>query len=160
MNVARVKKVLFALGLFLIAIQIFQPIRTNPPVVLSKTLPAHAPVPEGAYAALLHSCGDCHSNQTRWPWYSHVAPISWVVVDDVDQGRRHMNFDDWEAPDTPKPASERVPEICEELRKNGMPPFSYRMVHKDFLLKPQELESICAWSQDFPATLGGANGQK
>ena len=160
MNVARVKKVLIALGLFLIVIQIFQPRRTNPPVEPPKTLPVHVPISQDAYAALLRSCGDCHSNRTRWPWYSHVAPISWVVVDDVNEGRRHMNFDDWEAPDTPKPASERVSEICEELRKNGMPPFSYRMVHNDLLLKPQELDSICTWSQGFPAPVGGTYGQK
>ena len=97
MNMARVKKVLVALVAFLVVIQIFQPARTNPPAVPSRSLTAHVRVPEDVYSSLIRSCGDCHSNQTRWPWYSRVAPLSWVITDDVNEGRRHMNFEDWEA---------------------------------------------------------------
>src|ERR1700676_4811495 len=97
MNRARVKKVLFSMLVFLVVIQIFQPRETNPPVVLSRSLPFHVHVPEDAFAALIRSCGDCHSNQTQWPWYARIAPLSWVITDDVNEGRRHMNFEDWQA---------------------------------------------------------------
>jgi hypothetical protein len=149
MNKARVKKVLVALVVFLVVIQIFQPRRTNPPAVSSRSLTAHVHVPEDVYSALNHSCGDCHSTQTHWPWYSHVAPLSWVITDDVNEGRRHMNFEDWEAQEDPKQANDRLIDICEEIKKQGMPPFSYRLVHKDIRLKPQEIASICSWSQSF-----------
>jgi hypothetical protein len=99
----------------------------------------------------MRSCGDCHSSQTHWPWYSHVAPLSWVITDDVNAGRRHMNFDDWEALVDPKVANDRLVDICEEVRQKGMPPFSYRMVHKGLQLKTQEIGSLCAWSQPFQA---------
>ena len=159
MNRARVKKALVALLVFLFVIQIFQPRRTNPLAVPSRSLTAHVRVPEEVYASLIHSCGDCHSNQTHWPWYGHVAPLSWVITDDVNEGRRHMNFEDWEAQEDPKQANDRLIDICEEIKKQGMPPFSYRLVHKDIRLKPQEIASICSWSQAFRANPVGSGRQ-
>src|SRR5580704_7335779 len=147
MNTARVKGVLLALVVFIVVIQIFQPARTNPTVAPSRSLPSHIPVPEDVYTALLRSCGDCHSNRTQWPWYSHLAPVSWVITDDVNQGRRHMNFEDWEALRDPKQANDRLTGICEEIQKKGVPPFSYRVMHKDIVLKQNEIAAICAWSQ-------------
>lgn len=151
MNKARVKKVLVALTIFLVAIQIFQPRRTNPSAAPSRSLPTRVNVPEDVYSALIHSCGDCHSNQTHWPWYSHVAPLSWVIMDDVNEGRRHMNLEDWEALEDSKEAKDRLVGICKEIQQKGMPPFSYRFVHKDTRLNPQEITSICSWSQAFQA---------
>ncbi len=158
MNRARVKKVLLALVGFLVVIQIFQPRRTNPPVVPSRSLTAHVHVPEDVYSALFRSCGDCHSSQTRWPWYSHIAPLSWVITDDVNEGRRHMNFEDWEALKDPKQANDRLIGICEEIKQKGMPPFSYRLVHKRLRLKPQEIASLCSWSQSFRTNPVGSAG--
>jgi hypothetical protein len=146
MNRERVKIVLVALLVFLVAIQIFQPARTNPPASPSKSLNAHLKVPEGVYTSLMRACGDCHSNQSTWPWYGHVAPISWVITDDVNEGRRHMNFDDWEAVENPNQPDHRIAGICEEIKKNGMPPVSYRILHKRLSLKTQEIDSICSWS--------------
>jgi hypothetical protein len=159
MNMARVELALGALLIFLIAIEIFQPERTNPPVVLSKSLQAHQNVPPDVSAPLLRSCGDCHSNQTRWPWYSRVAPFSWVIVDDVNEGRRHMNFDDWEALDGAKTANDRLTGICKEIEDKGMPPYSYRLAHRDLRLNPQEIAKICAWSQTFRTGPGGSSKQ-
>jgi hypothetical protein len=149
MNKVRAKKVLLALIAFLVIIQIFQPPRTNPPVAPSKSLIAHVHPPIGVYAALLRACGDCHSSHTHWPWYSHAAPLSWVITDDVNEGRRHLNFEDWEALEDPKQANDRLIGICEEIKKRGMPPFSYRLAHEDLRLNPQEIASICSWSLSF-----------
>lgn len=159
MNKARVKAVLAALTAFLIVIQIFQPARTNPLVVPDKSLAAHARVPENVYASLLRSCGDCHSNQTRWPWYSHVAPLSWVITDDVNEGRRHMNLQDWEAQPDPKQANDRLMDICPEIQKKGMPPFSYRLAHDANRLNPSEIEAICSWSDSFRGNSPGSPGR-
>jgi Haem-binding domain len=158
MNRARLKKVLIALSVFLVVIQIFQPSRTNPPVVSSKSLPFHVQVPPEVYSALMRSCGDCHSNQTRWPLYSHVAPLSWVITDDVNEGRIHMNLQDWEALTDPKTANDRLVDICPEIRLKGMPPFSYRLAHRGILLKEGEITSICSWSQAFQSSTGQPAG--
>ncbi len=72
----------------LILIQIIQPSRTNPPVVPSRSLEAHVEVPPEVQAVLKRSCYDCHSSATVWPWYSHVAPVSWYVAHDVNTGKR------------------------------------------------------------------------
>jgi hypothetical protein len=149
MNRARVKKVVFALVVFLVAIQICQPKRTNPPVLPSKSLAAHVQVPEDVYTVLIRSCGDCHSNETRWPWYSRLAPLSWVITDDVNEGRRHMNFEDWEARAGSKQENDRLMSICTEIKQKGMPPFSYRLLHKRLRLRPEDIDSICSWSRSF-----------
>jgi hypothetical protein len=154
MNMARVKFVVSALVIFLVAIQLVQPKRTNPPVSPSRSLAAHVTIPPQVQATLMRTCGDCHSNQTVWPWFSHIAPLSWGITDDVNQGRRHMNFDDWEAQESAKVANDRVIDICKEIQTNGMPPFSYRIVHRASRLKMQEIELICSWSQSFRENSG------
>jgi len=153
MNWFRVKILVMVLvALFLIA-QFVQPKRTNPPVVPSRSLQAHVQVPPNVSAILNRACADCHSSQTVWPWYSHVAPISWVVVDDVKTGRSHINFQDWEAQENPKEAAEHLSLICKEVREKGMPLFSYRLMHKRARLSSQEIDTICAWSQSVGAPL-------
>jgi len=153
MNWFRVKILVTVLvALFLIA-QFVQPKRTNPPVVPSRSLQAHVQVPQNVSVILNRACADCHSSQTVWPWYSHVAPISWVVVDDVKTGRSHINFQDWEAQENPKEAAEHLSLICKEVREKGMPLFSYRLMHKKARLSSQEIDTICAWSQSVGAPL-------
>jgi hypothetical protein len=149
MNKARVKKVVFALAAFLIVIQFAQPRRTNPPIIPSRALAAHMTVPDDVQSTLMRACGDCHTNQTVWPWYSHIAPLSWMITDDVNQGRRHMNFQDWESQESPKQATDHLVGICKEAREKGMPPFTYRITHENARLTPQELGALCAWSQSF-----------
>lgn len=159
MNWARAKIAVLILVVFLIAIQFIQPKRTNPPTRPSRALSAHVHVSEEVEALLRRACGDCHSNQTVWPWYSRIAPISWVVIDDVNQGRRHMNFDDWEAQQSSKQANDHLIDICKEVKAKGMPPFSYRIVHRDSQLKTQEISTLCSWSQSFEVNSGGGPGR-
>jgi hypothetical protein len=92
---------------------------TNPPVVAEP--PWDAPATR-AYAVT--ACFDCHSNQTVWPWYSNVAPISWLVQDDVDRGRHALNFSDW------RQFSEGG-EAAEKVAEGEMPPFNYLLMHPD-----------------------------
>jgi hypothetical protein len=152
MNMARVKRVALALVVVFLLAQFVQPKRTNPPVVSSRSLEAHVPVPQNVAPILKRACGDCHSSETVWPWYSHVAPVSWLVADDVNVGRSHINFQDWEAQENPKEAAEHLGLICKEVREKGMPPFTYRMIHKESRLSAQETEAICSWSQSVGAT--------
>jgi Haem-binding domain len=147
MNMVRVKRLVIALVALFILAQLFQPSRTNPPVVQSKTIEAHLQVPVPVQGILKRACGDCHSNQTVWPWYSHVAPVSWLVGSDVSTGRRHINFSDWEAQKSPKDANEHLELICKDTRDGGMPPFAYRLMHKQSRLTPQDINELCAWTK-------------
>jgi heme-binding protein len=133
----------------LILIQFIQPSRTNPPVKPSRSLEAHVEVPAQVQTVLQRTCYNCHSSATVWPWYSHVAPISWYVVHDVNVGRSHINFQDWEAQVNAQEGKEHLGLICKLLKNGQMPPADYRLLHKDGNLTPEEAGAVCAWSQTF-----------
>jgi hypothetical protein len=82
------------------------------------------------------ACFDCHSNETRWPWYSNIAPVSWLVQGDVEEGRRHFNLSEWNRPQ--KDAREAI----EKLREGEMPPSSYLPLHPEARLSTIEREHL------------------
>jgi Haem-binding domain len=96
---ALLKRLAVLLVFILVAVQFFQPARTNPPVDPKRELHAHLAVDAAVDAAVAtvfeRSCNDCHSYRSVWPWYSHVAPVSWLVVSDVNRGRKAVNFSEW-----------------------------------------------------------------
>lgn len=104
---------------------------TNPPVVAE---PAWNSAATRALAE--RACFDCHSNETHWPWYSHVAPTSWLVQNHVDEGRRVLNFSEWN-----RPGSE-ADEAAEAVREREMPPRSYVLAHPDAKLTDAEREQL------------------
>jgi mono/diheme cytochrome c family protein len=80
----------------------------------------------------VRACFDCHSNQTVWPWYSNVAPISWLVQRDVDEGRDELNYSEWDR-------DQEGEESAETVREGSMPPNSYLLTHPDARLTDAEL---------------------
>jgi len=95
------------------------------------------------------ACFDCHSNQTRWPWYSNVAPASWLIQRDVEEGRQRMNFSEW---DRPQPGAE---EAVEAVQEGDMPPSQYRLLHPGARLSSTERQTLI---QGLEATLGPGLG--
>jgi mono/diheme cytochrome c family protein len=82
------------------------------------------------------ACFDCHSNETKWPWYSSVAPVSWLTQHDVDDGRRRLNFSEWNRPQREaRSAAERVSE-------GEMPPWFYLPMHPTARLTPAEKQAL------------------
>lgn len=120
--------------------------KTNPTVDEARTLEARLHVTPEVQAILARSCADCHSNRTRWPWYSHVAPVSWWLTDHVKQGRRHMNFSDW-ARYEPAEADQVLNEMCKTVKHGVMPLDSYTLMHRAAVLTPQDVGTLCAWTQ-------------
>ncbi len=92
---------------------------TNPPVTKSIAWDT----PRTAVLAMT-SCYDCHSNLTDWPWYSKVAPFSWLVYRDVEDGREHLNFSEWDTPQAD------AAEILNAVQGGSMPPRQYTLVHR------------------------------
>lgn len=127
------------------AIQFVRPARTNPVSSPERTLAAHVPVTPEAAAVLDRACRDCHSNDTRWPWYSHVAPVSWLVVDHVNHGRRHVNYSDW-AQYRPEDAERLLKNTCVFARKETMPLSSYLWLHRDARLSDADVAALCDWT--------------
>lgn len=129
-----------------IAIQIYRPDKTNPPVVEAETLEANAQVPENVSAILKRSCNDCHSNQTVYPWYSNVAPFSWLLANHIKDGRRHLNFSVWGTYDA-KRKRNKLDETCEQVTSGEMPHNQYLWIHRDANLSEEDKKILCDWAE-------------
>ncbi len=134
---------LVLLGVFLV-IQLFRPDRTNPVSDPAKLVWADSTVPKDIAATFKRSCSDCNSNETRWPWYSNVAPVSWLVAGDVNDARGRVNFSTWLDYSDRKREKMRG-NIAEEVESGGMPLGKYTFVHSDAKLSPEEVKAIVAW---------------
>lgn len=129
----------------LIIAQFFQPERTNPPADPSASFEQVAKPPHEVASVIGRACRDCHSNQTSWPWYSHIAPASWLVASDVKQGRAKLNFSQWNIY-SPEMTRIKLGEICQEITEGGMPPAYYRPLHPETKVTPAEASAVCAVS--------------
>jgi hypothetical protein len=133
------------LTLFLAA-QLFQPERSNPPVDESKTIFATLSIPPDVKTILDRSCSDCHTNNTQWPWYSYVAPTSWLTARDVKNGRSNMNFSVWGTYKRTKQAG-KLDDISEQLTTDKMPLKPYRIMHPSSVLSKQEIDIVSRWAE-------------
>jgi hypothetical protein len=129
----------------LVAAQFVSVDRTNHPIEQARTFYTVENVPQKVQSLLDRSCSDCHSNQTRWPWYSGVAPISWVVVNDVHSARRKLNFSEWGNYSAKKRDHEKE-EICNEVMEGDMPESKYAFIHRQSKLTAEERAKICEWT--------------
>jgi cytochrome c len=102
-----------------------------------------ASMPEAARRTLITKCADCHSDATRWPVYSRVAPASWLIERDVQEGRRHMNLSGWRdlSPDQQQGLEQ---EIAQEAKKGAMPPLQYRLLHWTARLNASDRAALSA----------------
>jgi len=141
-------RVLLGTGLLLVLLQ-FVPYgrqHTNPPV---RQEPAwNAP---RTRELSVRACYACHSNQTEWPWYSNVAPASWLVQRDVDLGRRKLNFSEFDR------RQEEADEAAEEVEKGSMPPPIFLPLHPEAVLSAAERAELAA---GLGATLGRGGGDR
>jgi hypothetical protein len=111
-------------------------------------------VPATIDSLLRRSCYDCHSDQTRWPWYSRVAPVSWLIVRDVRHGRSDLDFSRWSTDLVREPTPEqRFRGICHDLRRDIMPPRLYLLVHPAARMTDAEVEALCQWADQQVALL-------
>jgi hypothetical protein len=100
----------------------------------------------GTLAILERSCADCHSENTRYPWYSYVAPVSLLIRRDVSDGRRHLNLSRWD--EYPLVRKERcLSEIANQVRDGGMPMSIYTMIHRGAVLSEADKAAIFQWTQ-------------
>jgi len=118
---------------FLIAIQLvpFGLSHANPPV--TQEPPWDSPATR---ELVRRACFDCHSNQTVWPWYSNVAPVSWLNQRDVNGGRSHVNFSEWNKP------QKHAEDVANEVRSADMPPWFYLPMHPPARLTAAEKQEL------------------
>ena len=96
-------------------------------------------------ALIRRACFDCHSNETVWPWYSHIAPVSWLVQRDVNGGRSHLNFTEWDRP------QQHAKDVAEQVKQGDMPPWFYLPMHAAARLTSAEKQALI---DNAPKSLG------
>ena len=133
------KTLLVGLGL-LLAIQLVPVERSNPPVL------AEVPAPPEVREVIERACYDCHSNETRWPWYAQLAPASWLLAYDVAEAREHMNFSDWKQYDEDE-QRDLVEEAWEEVEEGEMPPWFYLPLHPEARLSDADRAVLRRWAE-------------
>jgi hypothetical protein len=136
-----VKRVLIGIFGVLLLIQLIPYGREhdNPPVVAEPSWNSSQ-----TRELVVLACFDCHSNETVWPWYSNLAPVSWLVQRDVDEGREELNYSEWNRP-------QEGEESAETVRERSMPPRTYLLTHPDARLSDAELATL---AEGLAATFG------
>ncbi len=137
----RLKQAAIVFAAVFAAAQFVRPSRANPPTDSSRTIQAYQ-LTSGVAPVLARSCGDCHSNATVWPWYTQVAPVSWLMAYGVAKGRNAVNFSEW---GSYSPARQRVllSLSCQDASEGKMPG-PYVWLRPETRLLAQDVETICA----------------
>lgn len=141
MNRRLVFRALLVLAAALVLAQLVPVDRTNP------TGGGEVPAPPEIRTILRRACYDCHSNETVWPWYGHVAPFSWLMQRDVREGRREVNFSTF-TQSTVKRRQRKWMEIPEQVEKGEMPPWFYAAVHPEARLSDADRAALVKWAQE------------
>jgi Haem-binding domain len=122
------------------ALQLVGVDRTNPPI--AREVRAPGPV----MGILKRACYDCHSNRTAWPWYSRVAPMSWLVAHHVHEGRGDLNFTEWPEFDQ-ELKDQAFHDIRRQLSKKKMPLRSYLLLHPEARLTDADRDTLLRWAE-------------
>lgn len=145
-----------ALLIALIIIQFFS--GEKPEVVLENPGDIHnEAVISGSVSTMLKTaCYDCHSNETVYPWYASVAPVSWLVIHDTEEGREELNFSEW-AGYSEKRKHHKLEEVIEMMEEGEMPLPVYTITHRDADLDEQQIAEVIAWAKDYMEQLDPGN---
>jgi hypothetical protein len=145
------KKILRRTGLLLMAafviIQFFQTEKNSNPgsEAIANDISTAYPVPADVQHILQTSCYDCHSNNTYYPWYDNIQPVSWWMKNHVDEGKSELNFNEFAAYRIRK-QYKKLEEIIEQVKENEMPLYSYTLMHKNATLSQEQQLTISNWA--------------
>ncbi len=154
------KRILVLAAIAFIGMQFFNPSLKNPPVAPGLDLMATNPPPPEVAALLHQACYDCHSNETRWPWYARVAPVSWWVVSHMNEGREALNFSEWPH-DDPYVAGDQLGRIGHEVqsRKMPLPSYTWLGMHPEARLNEEQRGRILKWAEQAAQSLPADDGK-
>lgn len=150
------KKIAYGILGLLVIIQFFRIDKDNPIVNPDMDFVVLSSASEDMRDLLRTSCYDCHSNETVYPWYSNVAPISWWVKDHINDARGHLNFSVW-GEYNEKRKDHKLEEIIEEVNEHEMPLKSYLIVHTESKLDDTKREELTNWIQSLRTSSGNTN---
>lgn len=139
------KKVMVLIAVVLVAIQFFRPQKNISPQLQRNAIERHYNVPQNVSALLKPACYDCHSNNTNYPWYNNVQPVAWWLSNHVNDGKRHLNFDEFNLYAAEK-KKKKLHEIAKTIKEGEMPLSSYTLIHTNAKLSKQQQDEIAEWA--------------
>jgi hypothetical protein len=143
----------------LVVAQFFQPDKNLSGGPGENAIQGTLEVPDHVAGLLKNSCYDCHSNHTRYPWYSKISPVSWYLNHHVKAGKEALNFDEFGLLNQRKMIS-TLSELCEVIESGSMPLVSYTLLHRSAVLEAEEVTAICAWSESGSERLISAGAEQ
>lgn len=138
------KNILKVIVVVLVIIQFFTIDKSTSPVDTTKDFLNVTQAPVEVAEIIKTSCYDCHSNQTNYPWYTNIAPVSWWIEHHIEEGKEHLNFSNWSAYSAKK-ADHKLEEFYEEVEEGEMPLKSYTILHGYAKLSEKEKELLISW---------------
>lgn len=138
------KKIALAMLVVLVVLQLFRPEKNLSETLSDADITYALSVPSAIHSILVEKCYDCHSNNTRYPWYFNIQPVAWWMADHIDHGKEELNFSDFKNYNERK-ANHKLEEISELIKDDEMPLPSYTLVHSGAKLTSEEKTAINAW---------------
>ena len=138
-----IERIVAAGAVVFVLIQLVPTSRGNPPITQDIAAPPQVE------SILRRGCYDCHSNETRWPWYARVAPVSWLVIRDVNRGRKHINFSTWDKySDDPETVIRKLNNISKFSHNGSMPLWYYLPEHSEARLSDADRKVLEKWASE------------
>ena len=141
------KKIIYVLaavlGVFLFA-QLFRQQKNTYQQIPKTDISKVEEVPVKVASILKTSCYDCHSNNTNYPWYQNITPVNYYLAEHINDGKKHLNFSEWENLSTSK-KHHALKEILEEIEAKKMPLKSYLLLHQQAKLSATDIETLKNW---------------
>jgi len=158
MQMTRCRKVLAGIAIALVVIQFYRPARNESAGPFPNDVLVHHETPQAVKEVLVGQCYDCHSDNTRYPWYSNIQPVGLWMDWHVREGRKHLNFSTF-ATYSAKRAAHKMQQTREMVEKREMPLPSYAIIHRDAKLTDEQIKLVADWARELEAKLKptGAN---
>jgi hypothetical protein len=146
-----IKKILIGLLVILVAIQFIRPEKNNS-ADITKDISTLYPMPDSVKIIVDKACADCHTNNTKYPLYAAIQPISFWLADHVNDGKRHFNFNEFASYKIAK-QNHKLEEVIEQIKEGEMPLYSYTLIHKEAKLTEAEKATLINWCQSIMDSL-------
>jgi hypothetical protein len=153
------KQILYALGISLLIIQFIRPDKNNSSGPFKNDIQNQFPMNTQVSASFQRACYDCHSNQSKYPWYYNIQPVAWWLQHHIDEGKSELNFNEFSTYN-PKKQDHKLEEIAEAITDGWMPLKSYKLVHKESNLNDEEKKAIIAWINESRSSLNISNHEE
>jgi hypothetical protein len=150
--IVMIRKVLVFLLVVLLIIQFFRPAKNISPADQPNALAKVYPIPADVDTVLQNACYNCHSNNSKYPWYFNIQPSAWFLANHIKDGRRHLNFDEFMAYSKEK-QDDKLKDLPDMVEHEEMPLPSYTWIHRDARLNEHQKAIVSAWAKQLRAQI-------